>query len=365
MIEERRTELTRRAVLGTGAAAAAGGLIVTSGAGTAEAANGDPVLAGRTNNATAATILRADVNAASLLFENTNSGSQAHAFIARGLSGYGMVASSETYNGGRSTTLAPSMYGFIAENNSATSGTGGALLAVHRSTGTGQDGAFAIRGIQGPDANALLTSVRSTFAPAAGEFAGGANGVIGASGQDGGIGVVGHSESGPGVHASTNAPGGDALFSAGNATVAGDLAVQGMISKFGGSFRIDHPLDPKNRYLSHSFVESPDMKNVYDGVVELDKNGAATVDLPEWFEALNRDFRYQLTPMGASAPDLYISSEITDGRFTIAGGIPGQRVSWQVTGIRKDPWAEDNRIPVEHDKPAGERGDTLYSSPRL
>ncbi|WP_069114084.1 hypothetical protein [Jiangella alba] len=134
-----------------------------------------------------------------------------------------------------------------------------------------------------------------------------------------------------------------------------------MISKFGGSFHIDHPLDPQNRYLSHSFVESPNMKNVYDGVAVLDVIGAATVELPDWFEALARDFRYQLTPMGASAPDLYVSSEIDDGNFAIAGGVPGQHVSWQVTGIRKDPWAEDNRIPVEHHKPSSERGTTLYS----
>jgi hypothetical protein len=33
-----------------------------------------------------------------------------------------------------------------------------------------------------------------------------------------------------------------------------------------------------------------------------------------------------------------------------------------VTGIRHDVWAEQNRIPVEQDKPADERG--LYRYPR-
>jgi hypothetical protein len=76
----------------------------------------------------------------------------------------------------------------------------------------------------------------------------------------------------------------------------GDIGVTGTLFKGGGAFMIDHPLDPEHKYLSHSFVESPDMKNIYDGVVVLDESGEATVVLPDWFEALNRDFRYQLTP---------------------------------------------------------------------
>ena len=43
------------------------------------------------------------------------------------------------------------------------------------------------------------------------------------------------------------------------------------------------------------------MKNIYDGVVTLDVYGEAEVQLPAWFEALNTDFRYQLTAIGASA----------------------------------------------------------------
>ena len=137
-------------------------------------------------------------------------------------------------------------------------------------------------------------------------------------------------------------------------------ATAGELTHFGGTVKIDHPLDPENRYLAHSFVEPPDMKNVYDGVVELDGDGTATVEMPEWFEVLNRDFRYQLTALGAPAPDLHISAEVRDRRFSIAGGAPGQRVSWQLTGIRQDAWAEANRIQVESDKPQDERGTYLY-----
>jgi hypothetical protein len=147
----------------------------------------------------------------------------------------------------------------------------------------------------------------------------------------------------------------------GNAVVAeGDCQVSGNLSKAGGSFKIDHPLDPANKYLSHSFVESPDMKNIYDGVVVLDAQGSATVALPAWFESLNRDFRYQLTPIGQPAPDLHIASEVSGGRFSIAGGHEGQKVSWTVTGIRQDHWANAHRIAVEEDKPPEDRGRYLH-----
>ena len=106
---------------------------------------------------------------------------------------------------------------------------------------------------------------------------------------------------------------------------SGNVSVNGTLSKSAGSFKIDHPLDPANKYLSHSFVESPDMKNIYDGVAELDESGEAWIDLPEYFEALNRDFRYQLTCMGEFAP-VYIAKKIAGNRFKIAGGAPGVEV---------------------------------------
>jgi len=140
----------------------------------------------------------------------------------------------------------------------------------------------------------------------------------------------------------------------------GEVQVAGDLSSAGGSLKIDHPLDPENKYLNHSFVESPDRMNVYNGNAILDANGEAVVELPGYFEALNQEFRYQLTPIGAPAPNLYIAEEISDNRFKIAGGPPGIKVSWQVTGIRHDPWADANRIPVEETKPSEERGSYLH-----
>ena len=138
------------------------------------------------------------------------------------------------------------------------------------------------------------------------------------------------------------------------------MQVTGTLSKGGGSFKIDHPLDPEGKYLYHSFVESPDMMNVYNGNAVLDSMGQAWVELPEWFEALNRDFRYQLTCVGGFAP-IFIAEKIAGNRFKIAGGTPGLEVSWQVTGIRQDRFANAHRIPVEEIKPVEEQG--LYLHP--
>ena len=105
------------------------------------------------------------------------------------------------------------------------------------------------------------------------------------------------------------------------------------------------------------------MMNIYNGNVILDGSGGAIVTLPEWFETLNRDFRYQLTAVGAPGPNLYVAEEISGNHFKIAGGQPGAKVSWQVTGIRQDAWANANRIPVEEEKPEVERG--FYLHPAL
>ncbi|NIR28187.1 MAG: hypothetical protein GWN84_02405 [Gammaproteobacteria bacterium] len=142
--------------------------------------------------------------------------------------------------------------------------------------------------------------------------------------------------------------------------VEGNMTVTGNLVKGGGSFKIDHPLDPENKYLYHFIVESPDMMNIYNGNVVLDENGEAWVKLPEWFQGLNRDIRYQLTAIGVPAPKLYVAVKVSNNRFKIAGGQPDMEVSWQVTGIRHDPYTEVNRIPVEEWKPQAERGRYLH-----
>lgn len=172
------------------------------------------------------------------------------------------------------------------------------------------------------------------------------------------------SVSGNGVVGVANAPSGYGILGVSLDGFAGwfsgDVRVTGTLVKSAGSFKIDHPLDPANKYLSHSFVESPDMLNIYNGNATLNASGEAVILLPEWFGALNKDYRYQLTCIGGYAP-VYIAKEVHENQFRIAGGTPNLVVSWQVTGIRQDDYANAHRIPVEELKPDIERG--FYLSP--
>jgi hypothetical protein len=102
------------------------------------------------------------------------------------------------------------------------------------------------------------------------------------------------------------------------------------------------------------------MMNIYNGVVMLDELGQATIELPDYFEALNRDFRYQLTSIGRSQPNLYIAEEVQNLTFRIAGGKPNAKVSWQVTGIRQDRFANAHRIQVVEEKQKESRGTYLH-----
>ncbi len=139
----------------------------------------------------------------------------------------------------------------------------------------------------------------------------------------------------------------------------GDVAVTGTVSQNVSTFKIDHPLEPESSYLSHASVASPELKTVYDGLAVLDAEGVAEVRMPEYISALNRDFRYQLTCVGGYAP-VYVAEEISEGRFMIAGGEPGLKVSWQVTGVRNDAAALATDYEIESLKTIETRGKYLH-----
>lgn len=204
------------------------------------------------------------------------------------------------------------------------------------------------------------------------QSAGGAG--LTATGGQGGVGGPGLVATGGSATAlsSPEAYGGDGIYVTGGTNYDGTLAkaaeffgnvsITGNLSVTGSGSMIDDPTDPANKYLSHSSVESADMMNIYNGNVVTDGGGSATVTLPEWFEALNRDFRYQLTPIGQPA-QAWIATEVANNAFTIKTDRPNVKISWQVTGVRQDAWANAHRIPVEEDKPAKERG--YYLHPEL
>lgn len=128
------------------------------------------------------------------------------------------------------------------------------------------------------------------------------------------------------------------------------------------SFMIDHPLDPAGAYLLHYSSESPEPQNRYNGNVILDGRGAGVVMLPDYFGAINTDFRYTLTPIGAPAPNLYIAQEVHNNAFVIAGGQPGMKVSWEVIARRSDAFVVQRGAPVEVQKVGSERGKFLMPS---
>ncbi len=140
--------------------------------------------------------------------------------------------------------------------------------------------------------------------------------------------------------------------------IDGNLQVVGQIFAGTKDFKIDDPLDPANKYLVHASVESPDMMDIYNGNVVTDAQGRATVVLPRWFEALNKDFRYQLTVIGQFAQAI-VSREIHGNLFSIRTNRGGVKVSWQVTGIRHDAYADANRFQPEEDK-GKQRGTYLH-----
>jgi trimeric autotransporter adhesin len=301
-----------------------------------------------------------------------NGGTSSTTNFAVGVNGYESAATGQVFgvNGGTNSTTA-----FAAGVNGYENATTGQVFGVIGTTITTGDNAAGVYG----HASAATGLTRGVI----GETDSATDGAIGVFGYGGATtgqvwGVVGQTSSPSGAGGIfTNLSGGKGLVlvgngknlaqvftvdASGNGFYAGNLTVKGNVSKGGGSFKIDHPLDPANKYLSHSFVESPDMMNVYNGNITTDRHGFATVNLPDYFEALNGDFRYQLTVIGQFAQTI-VAKKISANRFVIRTNKPKVEVSWQVTGVRHDAYANRYRIPVEEDKALAEQG--YYLHPEL
>jgi hypothetical protein len=147
---------------------------------------------------------------------------------------------------------------------------------------------------------------------------------------------------------------GFAIYSVGNLGCTGTKA-----------FRIDHPLDPANKYLNHYCSEGPEPINSYSGTIRTDGKGYAWVQLPDYFSEINRDPRYQLTVLsnGDEFLQSMVSREIAGNRFQIRTSKPSVKVCWEVKATRNDAWVRQNGAPVEVDKVEGEKG--LYQHPEL
>lgn len=129
------------------------------------------------------------------------------------------------------------------------------------------------------------------------------------------------------------------------------------------SFRIDHPLDPENKYLNNYCTEAPEPLNAYSGTARLDGNGQVWVELPDYFTQINRNPRILLTAAGAPMPNLHASDEIVGNLLKIAGGAPAGKVYWRVEAARNDRWVQSYGAPEAVEKTAHERG--KYQHPEL
>jgi hypothetical protein len=184
----------------------------------------------------------------------------------------------------------------------------------------------------------------------------GVNGVVGQSNYVDGFGCYGfnYSTTDPGIGTygggitgvagqSTNISLSYGLYSFDDCGIYNHIDIGGNLYAGGTkSFRIDHPKDPDNKFLVHFCIESNEILNMYRGIAELDNNGEAVITLPKYFDAVNTNYSYQLTPVGAAMPNLYVSNEINDNKFAVAGGVAGAKVSWTVVAERDDELIRNN-----------------------
>jgi len=330
-------------------AGAGPGLSVTSAAGDAiDAANnpGTAVLAGTDPlfSQDVGVFGESDVNG--VIGYSTGNGVGAYGFSANG---YGVEGESQTSSssGIYGTNATTGDFGSLAGPEAADGkNTQSGVFGDDSSNGYGvygtSNGGYGVYGSSANNIGAFFTAGGSAEAM----------GVVNTS-----VGDAAHfdaSGAGTGIYATANSGTGIAGSFDGNVKITGTTTAAEPVLK------IDHPLDPANEYLYHAAVQSDEMVNLYSGNVTVDANGDAVVTMPAWFQAFNKDFRYQLTCIGGFAP-VYVAQTIKNGQFRIAGGKPGMTVSWQVTGVRNDAYANAHPLQVEEVKPDSERG--LYQNP--
>jgi hypothetical protein len=261
---------------------------------------------------------------------------------------YGVQGRSSSTSGigvfGEATATSGNTYGIVGRASS-TSGVG-VLGEATATTGNTYGGLFQNPSSNGAGVYGYAQATTGT------NF-----GVVGRSESPSGRGVVGVAEASTGTNygvlgrtnSSTNGWG---VYAGGRLGASGTK-----------SFQIDHPLRPETHFLNHFCIEAPEPYNLYRGTVTLDAQGEAWVQLPDYFEAINRDASYHLTPIGAAMPNLHVAVEIQGNRFKIAGGAPFKKVSWEVKAVRNDPWVQQYGYQTEQEKPKEYQG--LYLHPEL
>jgi hypothetical protein len=261
-------------------------------------------------------------------------------------------------------TTAQGIAGVVGQHDADGDGVSGSTTGQFPQAGvvgTASSGGIGVKGTsnQGPGVVGAGNGTSALLA----ELGGGAGVIgVGSTGEGGVFGINSNTANQPGV-TGLGTPG---LFGFGGVYCLGspaggflgDVEIIGNLTVSGGSkqFVIDHPLDPERRLLTHAAVEAPSLKTFYDGIAEADDKGEAAVELPAWFGALNTGLCYQLTAIGAAAPGLHVAQEYDGTAFRIGGANARGRVSWQVTGVRRDASALAHPLKVEQEKAPDEQG---------
>jgi trimeric autotransporter adhesin len=304
--------------------------------------------------------------------ETTGTGAGVEGYSYRGVGVWGSTGKDS--QGGTVPSAAPAVHGETTGTGAGVEGISASGAGVWGSSTGGGRGVVGISvdntGVEGDSTSGVGVwgstgkDMRGALVDTAvegvhGETAGSGAGVVGLctrpfTTNDGVLGIC-QPSAGNAIH---GIGGENAGLFEGRVVVQGEINATA-ISALSKSFRIDHPCDPTRKYLQHSSIESAEMLNIYSGNVRTDGDGNADIVLPDYFEALNTDFRYHLTVIGQFARAI-IASEIENNRFDIKTDKPHVKVSWQVTGVRQDPYAKANPLIVEREKPAAEQGLLLH-----
>lgn len=167
------------------------------------------------------------------------------------------------------------------------------------------------------------------------------------------------------VSAATTGDGVGVIGSTGSGAGYGVQSFGRFMSTGTKAFRIDHPLEPETKFLSHYCSEGPEPMNVYSGAITTGTDGFASVELPDYFASINRDPRIQLTvdDSGEDFVMVKVVGGIQDNAFRVRTSKPGVKVYWQVSGVRNDKYMQRYGAPVEIEKSPTEVG--RYQHPEL
>ena len=262
-----------------------------------------------------------------------------------------------TANGsGLRADLSNTGVGIISNSNAS----GNTFSAIQATTNSSSNVASAITGSSSGAAWGVAGQVTNTATAEAGIYGSnlrttgghgvlgiGFNGTVGKTSYSTGMAVYGENADAIAPLGNGIGVGGSGYYGvvgedmyAGSVTGAYGVLSSGNLGATGTkTFLIDHPTDPDNKILRHFSIESNEVLNVYRGTTAFDANGEAVIQLPDYFDAINKNPSYQLTPIGAPA-QLYIKKKIQNNNFVVAGGQPGMEVSWIVTAERNDAYLQ-------------------------